>query len=86
MKEIPHYVVPTVFYSHPSAPLYWDLSPAKTHGAWLWDLMKLRLLMSHYKKNSARDIAIGKRWICSDSERSTLHRVSVVAVECGVVS
>ena len=54
--------------------------------------MKLRLLMSHYKKNSARDIAIGKRWICSDSERSTLHKVwaiteeTAVTMECGVVS
>ena len=27
----------------PSAPLSQDLSPAKTHGAWLQDLMKLRL-------------------------------------------
>ena len=30
-------------------------------------------LMSHCK-NSVRDTAIGKRWICSDSERSTLQR------------
>ena len=35
MKEIPHYVFPTVFYSHPSAPLYWDVNSAKTLGAWL---------------------------------------------------
>ena len=25
----------------------WDLSPAKTHGAWFQDLMNLRFLMSH---------------------------------------
>ena len=31
-------------------------------------------LMSHCK-NSVRDTEIGKRWICSDSERSTLLRV-----------
>ena len=47
--------------------------------------------MSHCK-NSVRVTVIGKRWICSDSERSTLHRVwaitedSVWAMECGVVS
>ena len=35
-----------------------DLSLAKTHGAWLQDLMKLRLLMSH-NKNSVRDREIG---------------------------
>ena len=39
----------------------WDLSPAKTHGAWFQDLMKLRFLMSNCKKNSARDTEIGKR-------------------------
>ena len=51
----------------------WDLSPAKTHSAWFQGLMKLRFLMSHCKKNSVRDKAIGKRWICSDSERNSLH-------------
>ena len=34
---------PTAFSSCPSAPLSRDLSPAKTHDAWLQDLMKLRL-------------------------------------------
>ena len=52
----------------------WDLSLAKTHGAWLQDLMKLRLWCL-IAKNSVRDTAIGKKWICSDSERSILHRV-----------
>ena len=39
-----------------------------------------------------RDTVIGKRWICSDSEKRTFHRVwaiteeSEVAMECGVVS
>ena len=38
-----------------------------------------------------RDTVIGKRWICSDLERSTLHRVwnitkaSEVAMECAIV-
>ena len=30
------------------------------------------------QKNSVRDTVIGKRWICSDLERSTLHRVWVI--------
>ena len=34
--------------------------------------------MSHCK-NSVRDTEIGKRWICSDSERSTLCRVWAMA-------
>ena len=47
--------------------------------------------MSHCK-NSVRDLAIGKRWVCLDSERSTFHRVwaiteeTTVAVECGIAS
>ena len=56
-----------------------DLSPAKTHSAWFWGLMKLRFLMSHCKKNLVRHKAVGKRWICSDSERSTPHRVWAIA-------
>ena len=46
--------------------------------------------MSHCK-NSVTDTAIGKKWICLDSERSTLHSVwaiteeSAVAMECVVV-
>ena len=39
--------------------------------------MKLRLLMSHHRKNSVRDKMMGKKQIYSDSERSTLHRQSV---------
>ena len=56
-----------------------DLSPAKTHSAWFWGLMKLRFLMSHCKKNLVRHKAVGKRWICSDSERSTVNRVWAIA-------
>ena len=37
--------------------------------------MKLRFLMYHHRKNSVRDKVIGKKWICSDSERSTLYSV-----------
>ena len=62
----------------------WDLSLAKTDGASFQDLMKLRFLMSHCKKNSVRETAIGKRQICSDSERSTVHRVCAITEgECG---
>ena len=47
--------------------------------------------MSHCKKNSVRNTAIGKRWVFSDSERSTFQecgpspRVSAMAMECGEV-
>ena len=43
MKGIPWHVFPTAFSSCSSAPLSRDLSPAKTHDAWLQDLMKLKL-------------------------------------------
>ena len=33
--------------------------------------------MSHHKKNSVRNKVIGKKWIYSDTESSTLHRQSV---------
>ena len=33
--------------------------------------------MSHRRKNSVREKVIGKKWIYSDTERSTLHRQSV---------
>ena len=32
----------------------WDLSLAKIHNVWFQDLMKLRFLMSYYKKFSER--------------------------------
>ena len=79
VKGIPRHVFPTAFSSGASAPLSWDLNRTKTHGAWLQELMTLRLRTSHWKKNSVRDTVIGKRWICSDSERSTLHRVWAIA-------
>ena len=53
------------------------LETAKTHGTWFQDIMKLRFLMSHHRKNSVREKVIGKKWIYSDSERSTLHRQNV---------
>ena len=55
----------------------WDLNLAKTYSTWFQDLMKLRFLMSHHRKNSVRDKLIGKKWIYSDSVRSTLHRQCV---------
>ena len=46
-------------------------------------------LMSYFQ-NSMRDTAIGKRWICLDSERSTLQERGPsqreAAMEYGVVS
>ena len=41
------------FFLPSFSPLSWGLSLAKIHAAWLQDLMKLRLLMSHCK-NSLR--------------------------------
>ena len=41
--------------------------------------MKLRFSMSHHRKNSVRDKVTGKKWIYSDLERSTLHRVRAMA-------
>ena len=58
-------------------PRVWDENPVKIHSTWFQDLMKLRFLISHHRKNSVRDKVIGKKWIYPDSERSTLHRQSV---------
>ena len=67
-----------------SHSLAWDLnpydcdwSPAKTQCTWFQDLMKLRFLMSYCRKISVRDKVVGKKWIYSDSERSTFHRQSM---------
>ena len=60
-----------------SNPCDQDLNPAKTQGTWFQDMMKLRFLISARRKNSVRDKVIGKKWIYSDSERSTLHRQNV---------
>ena len=59
-------------------PHGWDSNPAKTHGTWFQDLMKLRFLMSHHRKNSVRD-KVTDKWIYSDTERSTLHRMWAIA-------
>ena len=52
-----------------------DLNPAKIHDSWFQDLMKHRFLMFHCKKRIQGKTAIGKRWICLDLKRSTVHRV-----------
>ena len=61
--------------------------------SWFQDLKKLRVLISHCRKNSVRDKVIGKKWVYSDSERSTLHRQNVGhsrgrvwPQKCGMVS
>ena len=38
---------------------HWDSNPAQTHSTWYQDLMKLRFLMSHFRKNSVRDKMTG---------------------------
>ena len=81
-------------------PRGWDTDPAKTHGAWFQDLMKLRFLMSHCRKKSVRDKVIRKKWIyperntpqtdCRPSQkarvRDTLPRQRVWAVADGEYS
>ena len=57
-------------------PTRLGLNPAKTHSTWFQDLVKLRFLMSHHRENTLKEKVIGKKWIYSDSERSTLHRQS----------
>ena len=52
--------VPCAMLSH-SVGFYQDLSKAKAHGALFQDLMKLRFLISHCRRNSMRDTVIGKR-------------------------
>ena len=42
---------------------------------WSRGLLKLRLLMSHHRRNSVRDRVIGKKWIYL--ERNTFNRQSV---------
>ena len=53
-----------------SNPCGWGSNPAKTHSTWFQDLMKLRFLMSHYRKNSVRNKVIGKKWIYSDQREA----------------
>ena len=65
-------------------PIWLDSNIAKIHGTWFQDLMMLGFLMSHHRKNSVRDKVIGNKWIYSDTERSTLHRVRAIPEgECG---
>ena len=56
----------------------WDLNP--------WPFIRITYLvsgfteaqiLSHLRKNSVKGKVTGKKWIYSDSERSTLHRQSV---------
>ena len=67
----------------------WDWNPTKPmvfqlrSQIWFQDLMKLKFLTSHHRKNSVRNRVIAKKWICC--ERNTLHRVQAVAEgECGI--
>ena len=62
-----------------SNPHGWDMNPAKTQGTWFQDLIKLRFLMSHLRKNSVRDKVISKKWIYSDSERSLCIIIRLVS-------
>ena len=46
-------------------PIYW-LKPRQNPHTWFQDLMKLRFLIPHCRKNSVRDKVIGEKWIDSD--------------------
>ena len=54
----------------------WHSNPAKTQGTWFQDLMKLRFLTSHHRKNSVRDKVIGK-------ERIYQIQTEARSTECG---
>ena len=54
----------------------WHSNPAKTQGTWFQDLMKLRFLTSHHRKNSVRDKVIGK-------ERIYQIQAEARSTECG---
>ena len=51
---------------------------------WFQDPMKLRILMSHGRKNSVRDKGIDKKWIYL--ERKTLYRVWAISEGEGCTS
>ena len=53
------------------------LEPRQTHATWFQDLMKLRFLMSHRRKNSVRDRVKCKKWIYL--ERNILHRMWAIS-------
>ena len=58
-----HLPTSIAFSSCPPATLSWDLSMAKTHDAWLQDLMNLRLWCLIAKIQLETQL---KRWVCYD--------------------
>ena len=60
-------------------PTWPGLEPSPNPWCWFQDLMELRFLMSHHRKNLVRDKVIGKTWIFSDSGRSTRHRERAIS-------
>ena len=61
-------------------PHGWDSNPAKTHSTRFQNLMKLRFLMSHHRKNSVSGKVVHKKWI------EPLQKASAAAAKCGMVS
>ena len=61
----------------------WDLSPAKTHGAWFQDLMKLRFLMFHCKKFSERHSERSEVDLFRFREKHTPRVGAITEDECG---
>ena len=66
-------------------PHGWDSNPAKTQYTYFQNLMKLRFLMSHHRKNSVRDKVIGEKWFIQIwGEAHSTHRVwAITEGECG---
>ena len=89
MKGIPQCVFPHCFFFLSFSSFLPGLEPSQNPLCLASGPNEAQDLMSHCK-NSVRDTKIGKRCICSYSERSTLHRVwaiteeSAVALECGL--
>ena len=75
---IPWHVFPTAFSSCPSALSLLGLNLSQNTGCLASTPNESQVLMSHYK-NSVREKAMGKKWICYDSERKALFRVWAIA-------
>ena len=65
--------------------MWLGLSPAKTHGAWIQNLMKFRFLISHRRKNLSRDKVIAKKWFIQ-IQRETYFTDKVWAITEGECS
>ena len=75
MKWIPQHIFSMAFFLPSFSSSLPGLEPGQNPWCLALGSNEAQALMSYQSKNSVRDAVIGKRWICFDSERSTLHRV-----------